>query len=381
MELTPLLRFMIDRGGSDLYLTPGAPPAMKVNGQLAWISKQTIQPGDTIQLITDTLNEHQLQSFEEQKELNLALSYSNLGRFRVNLFHQRGTVGLVVRRIYDQIPSFDALNLPTTIAEIISAPRGLVLVVGSTGSGKSTTLAAMVDYRNASQAGHIITIEDPIEYLHRHKGSIVNQREIGIDTHHWGSALENALRQVPDVILIGEIRSADVMEYALNFADTGHLTISTLHANNADQTLERILGFFGEERYHQTLMDLSLNLRAIISQRLIPRADGQGQIPAVELLLNSPNIADLIYHGKLGGLKEAVAQSRNLGMQTFDQALIDLYKQELITSTQALKHADSANDVRLAIKQEELRERGQPESAQFEIDHNIEGTPSSGFHS
>ncbi|MFB6259222.1 MAG: PilT/PilU family type 4a pilus ATPase, partial [Thiohalorhabdaceae bacterium] len=285
MELKPFLKFMVDKKGSDLYLSTGTPPSMKVDGKLARIGKQSVTAQDTEAIADTILTEKQKAQFEQELELNLALSYSGLGRFRVNIFRQRGTVGLVIRRIYDQIPSFDELNLPSQVRDIIETQRGMVLVVGATGSGKSTTLAAMIDHRNRSHAEHIITVEDPIEYVHHHQKSVVNQREIGMDTHSWESALENTLRQAPDVILVGEIRNATVMDHVIAFADTGHLAISTLHSNNANQALERIVNFFSEDRYNQTLMDLSLNLRAIVSQRLVPRADGQGQVAAMEILL------------------------------------------------------------------------------------------------
>jgi twitching motility protein PilU len=365
---------MVDKQGSDLYLSNGVPPGMKVDGKLAWVGKEALAAETIESMAEGIMSEAQQATFEREKELNMALSYSGLGRFRVNLFRQRGTVGMVVRRIYDQIPSFEDLGLPEAVREAIEASRGLVLVVGATGSGKSTTLAAMIDHRNATHADHIITIEDPIEYMHSHRKSVVNQREIGLDTLGWEPALENTLRQAPDVILIGEIRNAEVMEHAIAFADTGHLAISTLHANNANQTLERAVNFFDEDRYNKTLMDLSLNLRAIISQRLVPRADGHGRVAAVEVMMNSPYIADLIAEGKFGEIKDAMASSREEGMQTFDQALLDLYRAGTITAEEAQSHADSVNDVRLAIKmadKEQAGESGGADSPDFEID---EGT-------
>jgi twitching motility protein PilU len=373
MELKPLLKFMVDKQGSDLYLSSGVPPAMKVDGRLAWVGKEALAAESIEGMANGIMSESQKATFEQEKELNLALSYPGIGRFRVNLFQQRGTPSMVVRRIYDQIPSFEDLGLPDAVRGAIEASRGLVLMVGATGSGKSTSLAAMIDYRNATYADHIITIEDPIEYIHSHRKSVVSQREIGLDTLGWEPALENTLRQAPDVILIGEIRNAEVMEHAIAFADTGHLAISTLHANNANQTLERVVNFFNEERHNKTLMDLSLNLRAIISQRLIPRADGEGRVAAVEVMLNSPYIADLIAEGKFGEIKEAMASSREEGMQTFDQALLDLYRAGTITAEEAQAHADSVNDVRLAIKMADKEHSGASEAGEapdFEIDED-----------
>jgi len=374
MELKPFLKFMVDKGGSDLYLSTGTPPSMKLDGKLARIGKQNVNPADTEAIADAILTDKQKAQFEQDLEMNLALSYSQLGRFRVNVFRQRGSVGLVIRRIYDQIPSFEELNLPPQVRKIIEAQRGMVLMVGATGSGKSTSLAAMIDYRNSTHADHIITVEDPIEYVHHHKKSVVNQREIGMDTHNWESALENTLRQAPDVILVGEIRNAEVMEHVIAFADTGHLAISTLHSNNANQALERIVNFFNEDRYNQTLMDLSLNLRAVVSQRLVPRADGKGRVAAVEVLLNTPTLADAIAKGEFGQIKEIMESSREEGMQTFDQALIDLYNAGTITGEEAQTHADSVNDVRLAIKMAKI-EKGEdsPDEASYEIDDSGAG--------
>jgi len=374
MELKPLLKFMVDKQGSDLYLSTGTPPSMKVDGKLARIGKQPVKPENTEEIAEHILNDRQKDQFERDLEMNLALSYSGLGRFRVNVFRQRGSVGLVIRRIYDEIPSFTELNLPSQVSDIIEAQRGMVLMVGATGSGKSTSLAAMIDHRNSTHADHIITVEDPIEYVHHHKKSLVNQREIGMDTRDWESALENTLRQAPDVILVGEIRNAEVMEHVIAFADTGHLAISTLHANNANQALERIVNFFNEDRYNQTLMDLSLNLRGVVSQRLIPRADGQGRVAAVEILLNSATVADAIAKGEFGQIKEIMENSRDEGMQTFDQALIDLFNAGEITAEEAQSHADSVNDVRLAIKMAKI-ERGEarPDEADYQIDEGPAG--------
>ncbi|NIU48522.1 MAG: PilT/PilU family type 4a pilus ATPase, partial [Thermoplasmata archaeon] len=361
--------------GSDLYLSAGSPPSMKVDGKLARIGKNPVKPADTEALVDTILNPHQKEQFARDYELNLALSYTGLGRFRVNVFRQRGSVGLVIRCIYDEIPSFAELNLPPQVRQVVEANRGMVLLVGSTGSGKSTTLAAMIDHRNATQADHIITVEDPIEFVHNHKKSLVNQREIGMDTHSWESALENTLRQAPDVILVGEIRNAEVMDHVIAFADTGHLAISTLHANNANQAMDRIVNFFPEDRYNQTLMDLSLNLQAVVSQRLVPRADGNGRIAAVEVLLNTTTVADLIAQGKFGEIKQVMEDSRDLGMQTFDQALLDLYRAGEITEEEAQTHADSVNDVRLAIKMAKI-EKGEasPEDADYQIEGAEPGT-------
>ncbi|MFA9459706.1 PilT/PilU family type 4a pilus ATPase [Thiohalorhabdus methylotrophus] len=374
MDLNALLKFMVDKAGSDLYLSTGTPPSMKVDGRLARVGKTPVKAEDTERIAASILNERQKAEFERDLELNLALSYSGLGRFRVNLFRQRGTVGLVIRRIYDVIPSFEELHLPPRVREVIDAQRGMVLVVGATGSGKSTTLAAMIDHRNSTSADHIITVEDPIEYVHSHKKSLVNQRELGMDTLSWESALENTLRQAPDVILIGEVRNARVMEHLIAFADTGHLAISTLHANNANQAMERIVNFFTEDRYNQTLMDLSLNLRAVISQRLIPRADGRGRVAAVEILLNTPTVADLIAQGRFGEIKQAMEESRDEGMQTFDQALLDLYNRGEITAEDAQGHADSVNDVRLAVKMARI-EKGEsvPEETNYQLDDDSAG--------
>ena len=369
MDLKPLLKFMVEKEGSDLYLSTGAPPAMKVDGRLARVGKNPVKAPDTEALVEAILEPHQKEQFEREYELNLALAYEGLGRFRVNVFRQRGSVGLVIRRIYDEIPSFDELNLPAQVREIIGASRGMVLVVGATGSGKSTTLAAMVDHRNATHADHIITVEDPIEFVHTHKKSLVNQREIGMDTHSWEAALENTLRQAPDMILVGEIRNAQVMDHLIAFADTGHLAVSTLHANNANQTLERVINFFSEDRYNQVLMDLSLNLRAVVSQRLIPRADGNGRVAAVEIMLNTGTIADLIAQGRLGEIKQVMEDSREQGMQTFDQALLDLYRAGEITEEEAQAHADSVNDVRLAIKMAKIEDgEADPGDSDYQID-------------
>ena len=369
MDFKKLLQFMVEKEGSDLYISVGTPPSMKVDGKLGRIGKEDIQAEDTEGFLDELLTDYQKRQFEEQYELNLALAYPDLGRFRTNIFRQRGTVGFVIRRIKDEIPSFEDLNLPEQVRDIIMASRGMVLVVGATGSGKSTSLASMIDYRNRNFADHIITVEDPIEFVHDHQKSVVNQREIGMDTHTWTSALENTLRQAPDVILVGEVRSAEVMDHVVAFADTGHLAITTLHSNNANQALERIVNFFSEERHNQVLMDLALNLKAVVSQRLIPRADGEGRVAAVEVMYNSPTVADLVSQGKFGAIKEVMEDSRDEGMQSFDQALIDLYKQGSITADEAMAHADSVNDVRLAIKMTKIESGdSSAETADYQID-------------
>ena len=369
MDFKKLLQFMVEKEGSDLYISVGTPPSMKVDGKLGRIGKEDIQAEDTEGFLDELLTDYQKRQFEEQYELNLALAYPDLGRFRTNIFRQRGTVGFVIRRIKDEIPSFEDLNLPEQVRDIIMASRGMVLVVGATGSGKSTSLASMIDYRNRNFADHIITVEDPIEFVHDHQKSVVNQREIGMDTHTWTSALENTLRQAPDVILVGEVRSAEVMDHVVAFADTGHLAITTLHSNNANQALERIVNFFSEERHNQVLMDLALNLKAVVSQRLIPRADGEGRVAAGEGMYNSPTVADLISQAKFGAIKEVMEDSRDEGMQSFDQALIDLYKQGSITADEAMAHADSVNDVRLAIKMTKIESGdSSAETADYQID-------------
>ena len=318
------------------------------------------------------MNDKQRQEFEAEKECNFAISPPDIGRFRVNVFVQQGHVGLVLRTITSKIPTFDDLKLPAVLRDVCLTKRGLVILVGGTGSGKSTSLAAMIDYRNEHSHGHIITIEDPVEYVHRHKNCLITHREVGADTHNWFAALKNTLRQAPDVILIGEIRDRETMEYAIAFAETGHLCMATLHANSANQALDRIVNFFPEERRNQLLMDLSLNARAIVSQRLIPRADGQGRAAAVEVLLNTPLVADLIFKGEVHSLKEVMAKSREQGMQTFDQALFDLYENGAISYEDALRNADSVNELRLAIK---LRGKGAPGTAQGSPEFRVMADP------
>ena len=345
-----LLRLMLTKNASDLFITAGFPPAIKVDGKITPVSNQTLTPAHTHELARSLMNDRQWTDFEATNESNFAISPPEIGRFRVNVFVQQGRTGMVLRTIVTKIPKMEELNLPPVLRDIAMVKRGLVIFVGATGSGKSTSLAAMVGHRNENAADHIITVEDPIEYVHEHNKSIITQREVGIDTADWFSALKNTLRQAPDVILIGEIRDRETMEYAIAFAETGHLCLSTLHANSANQALDRIINFFPEERRAQLLMDLSLNLKSFISQRLIPRKGVKGRVAAVEILLNSPLIADLIFKGSVHEIKEIMGKSRELGMQTFDQALFDLYEAGMVTYEDALRNADSLNDLRLKIK-------------------------------
>src|SRR5689334_11450082 len=345
-----LLRALIARKGSDLFITAGFPPAMKVDGKVTPVSQQSLSPIHTQELARSIMTDKQAAEFEATNECNFAISPSGIGRFRVNAFVQQGRVGLVLRTITTTIPKFDDLGLPHVLKDVAMTKRGLVIFVGGTGSGKSTSLAAMIGHRNENSYGHIITIEDPVEYVHEHRNCIITQREVGVDTNDWFAALKNTLRQAPDVILIGEIRERETMEFAIAFAETGHLCMSTLHANSANQALDRIINFFPEERRQQLLMDLSLNLKAVVSQRLIPLREGKGRAAAVEVLLNSPLISDLIFKGEVHGIKEIMKKSRELGMQTFDQALFDLYEAGRISYEDALRFADSTNEVRLNIK-------------------------------
>ena len=345
-----LLRLMISKKGSDLFITAGFPPAIKVDGKVTPVSNQTLTPAHSQELAMAIMNSKQAAEFESTKECNFAISPPDIGRFRVNAFVQQSRVGLVLRTITAKIPKFEELGLPDVLKDVAMTKRGLVVFVGGTGSGKSTSLAAMVGYRNQNSYGHIITIEDPVEYVHEHKNCIITQREVGVDTESWEMALKNTLRQAPDVILIGEIRESETMEHAIAFAETGHLCLGTLHANSTNQALDRIINFFPEERRAQLLMDLSLNLRGICSQRLIPLKEGKGRAAAIEILLNSPLISDLIFKGDVHEIKEIMKKSRELGMQTFDQALFDLYEGGKITYEDALRNADSVNDLRLQIK-------------------------------
>lgn len=354
MEIRDLLTVMVERDASDLYLTNESPPMYRIEGVTQAVSDQMLSPDIVGELAASVMSDKQKLEFEETFEMNLALAYDGLGRFRVNLYHQRGHVAIVIRQIKVEILTLDQLGFPSILKDISLSKKGLVLVVGGTGSGKSTTLAAVIDHRNSNATGHIISIEDPIEFVHRHKKSIVSQREVGLDTHSFPGALKNAMRQAPDVILVGEIRDTETMESAITFADTGHLCLGTLHSTNANQCFERILNFFPESRHDQILMQLSLNLRAIISQRLIPSQDGR-RAAAVEILIDTPRVKDLIKRGEVDTLKEAMEQGIHEGCQTFDQALLGLYKEGKISLDQAIAHADSANNLRIKIKMEGLK--------------------------
>ena len=345
-----LLRLMSQKNGSDLFITSGFPPAIKIDGKVTPVSNQTLSPQHTAELARSIMNDRQAADFEATSECNFAISPAGIGRFRVNALIQQGRVAVVCRRINMSIPSIDELRLPVVLKDIAMTKRGLVIFVGGTGTGKTTSLAAVVDYRNQNSFGHIITIEDPIEFVHEHKNCVITQREVGVDTESWGAALKNTLRQAPDVILMGEIRDRDTMDYAVAFAETGHLCLATLHANSTNQAIDRIINFFPEERRHQLLMDLSLNLRALVSQRLLAKKDGKGRVAAIEIMLNSPLISDLIFKGEVHEIKEVMKKSRELGMQTFDQALFDHFENGRITYEDALRNADSINDLRLQIK-------------------------------
>lgn len=347
-----LLRMMVQKNGSDLFITAGAVPSMKVDGVMTPLSNQSLSPQHTQILVSSIMNDKQRGDFEETQECNFAISLPGISRFRVNAFTQRGSVGVVLRVIRSDIPEFKDLNLPDILQDISMTKRGLVIFVGATGSGKSTSLAAMVGHRNQNSHGHIITIEDPIEFVHNHRNCIVTQREVGVDTESFEIALKNTLRQAPDVILIGEIRDRETMEHAIAFAETGHLCLSTLHANSTNQALDRIINFFPEERRQQLLMDLSLNLKSLISQRLIPNISGTGRVAAIEIMINTPLMSDLIFKGNVHDIKELIAKSNELGMQTFDQALYTLYEAGSIKYEDALRNADSVNDLRLRIKLE-----------------------------
>ena len=349
MRIHEWLKVLAERKGSDLYLATGAPPCAKFEGELKTISSDVLSPGEVAEIANELMDDTQREEFARDLEMNLAVSLPSVGRFRVNIFRQRNEVSIVARFIVMDIPQWYDLGLPEILTELIMRKRGLVLFVGATGSGKSTSLAAMIDYRNSHTSGHIVTIEDPVEFVHRHKKSIVNQREVGVDTRNWHNALKNTLRQAPDVILIGEIRDRETMEHAISFAETGHLCISTLHANNANQALDRIINFFPEEKRQQLLMDLSLNLQAFVSQRLIPNTEG-GRSAAVEVMLGSPTVKELILRGDIGGLKEIMEKSKDRGMKTFDMALFDLCRAGEITEDEALRNADSENNLRLRLK-------------------------------
>ena len=348
--INDLLKLMLTRQGSDLFITAEFPPAIKVDGKITKVSPQNLTPAHTLALVRSVMNDKQAAEFERTKECNFAVAPAGVGRFRVNAFVQQGNVGMVLRVIPAELPTIDGLGLPKILKDVSMSKRGLAIMVGATGSGKSTSLAAMVDWRNINSFGHIITVEDPVEFVHPHKNCIVTQREVGLDTEDWEAALKNTLRQAPDVILMGEIRDRETMEHAVAFAETGHLCLATLHANSANQALDRIINFFPEERRAQLLMDLSLNLRALVSQRLIAKQDSKGRTAVVEIMINSPLISDLIFKGEVGEIKDVMRRSRELGMQTFDQALFDAFEDNLITYEDALRNADSANDLRLQIK-------------------------------
>jgi twitching motility protein PilU len=353
-----LLRAMVAKKASDLFITAGFPPALKLDGRVTPVSNQTLTPQHTMELARAVMNDRQAEEFEGTKECNFAVSPSGIGRFRVNAFVQQARVGMVFRTITTEIPSFESLGLPIVLKDVVMSKRGIVLFVGGTGCGKSTSMASLIGYRNENSHGHIVTIEDPIEYVHEHKGCVITQREVGVDTDSWQAALKNTLRQAPDVILIGEIRDRETMDHAIAFAETGHLCMGTLHANSANQALDRMINFFPEERRSQLLMDLSLNIRALISQRLIPKKEGKGRAAAVEVLLNSPLISDLIFKGEVHEIKSIMSKSRELGMQTFDQHLFELYEAGQITYEDALRNADSVNELRLMIKLQGQESKG-----------------------
>ena len=352
-----LLRNMLQKGGSDLFITVGAPPSMKVDGKLIPITNQPLTSSHAQVIVRSIMNDRQIREYEETQECNFAISLPNVSRFRVNAFMQRNSSGMVLRVINSEIPTISELTLPNIIKDIAMTKRGLVIFVGGTGCGKSTSLAAMIGYRNENSQGHIVTIEDPIEFVHKHRNCIVTQREVGVDTESFEIALKNTLRQAPDVILIGEIRDRETMEHAVAFAETGHLCLATLHANSTNQALDRIINFFPEERRAQLLMDLSLNMKAMVSQRLLPRKNSEGRIPAVEIMINSPLMADLIFKGDVPKMKGLIAKSREAGMQTFDQHLFDLIEEDLITMEDGLRNADSVNDLRLRLKLESKKSK------------------------
>ncbi|BAU49124.1 twitching motility protein PilT [Sulfurifustis variabilis] len=361
--LNSLLKAMLAKKASDLFISNDFPPSMKIDGKMTPVTQQRLNPVQTRALAMAAMNEKQRAEFEVEKECNFAINPQGIGRFRVNIFIQQGCIGMVLRTITTEIPKFDDLHLPPVLKDVSLTKRGLVILVGGTGSGKSTTLAAMIDYRNENSFGHIITIEDPVEYVHKNKNCLVTHREVGTDTNNWFAALKNTLRQAPDVILIGEIRDRDTMEYAVAFAETGHLCMATLHANSANQALDRIINFFPEERRAQLLMDLSLNLKAVVSQRLVPRANGKGRRAAIEILLNTPMVQDLIFKGEVHALKETMSKSKEAGMQTFDQALFDLYEAGEVSYEDAMRNADSVSEFKLAVKLNSKRrgaEEGRP---------------------
>jgi twitching motility protein PilU len=351
-----LLRRMVDRKGSDLFITANFPPAIKIDGEVRPQTDKALAPEQSAVLVRSIMNDRQTRDFDATKEANFAIAPPGIGRFRVSAFVQQGMTGCVIRQINSKIPTIEELELPAILKDIVMSKRGIVIVVGATGSGKSTTLAAMVGYRNEKTRGHIVTIEDPVEYVHAHRGCVVTHREVGVDTDSWHTALKNTLRQAPDVIMIGEIRDRETMEYGIQFAETGHLVLATLHANSTNQALDRIINFFPEEKREQLLMDLSLNIRATVSQRLVPREKTEGRIAAVEILIGTPLVSDLIFRGEVAKIKEVMARSNRLGMKTFDQALFDLYESAVISYEEGLRNADSKNELRLRIKLESKRE-------------------------
>jgi twitching motility protein PilU len=351
-----LLRRMVDRKGSDLFITANFPPAIKIDGEVRPQTDKSLAPEQSAVLVRSIMNDRQTREFDATKEANFAIAPPGIGRFRVSAFVQQGQTGCVIRQINSTIPTIEELELPPILKDIVMSKRGIVIVVGATGSGKSTTLAAMVGYRNEKTRGHIVTIEDPVEYVHAHRGCVVTHREVGVDTDSWHTALKNTLRQAPDVIMIGEIRDRETMEYAIQFAETGHLVLATLHANSTNQALDRVINFFPEEKREQLLMDLSLNIRAMVSQRLVPREKSEGRIAAVEILIGTPLVSDLIFRGEVAKIKEVMARSNRLGMKTFDQALFDLFEAGVISYEEGLRNADSKNELRLRIKLESKRE-------------------------
>jgi len=370
LSLKQLLMVMDKRNASDLYVTTGMPPSYRINGNVHPLKQPPLNASQCEKLAIGSMTERQRATFAAEYEMNLALSYDDIGRFRVNIFRQRGHIGMVVRKVNLEIPTLDGLGLPEIFKDISMQQRGLVLMVGATGCGKSTSLAAMIDWRNCNQAGHIISIEDPIEFVHEHKKCVITQREIGTDTLEYKTALKNTLRQAPDVILIGEIRDRETMEHALEFAETGHLCLSTLHANNANQALERIINFFPEDMHLQVSLNLALNLKAILSQRLVKTPDDM-RLPAIEILINTPRISDLIGKWSIAEIKEAMAAGKNYGMQTFDQSLVGLWIDGLITEDEALRHADSVNNVRLQIKMVNLKDGGDDAGDLDQLSGNI----------
>ncbi len=368
-----LLKRMVERKASDLFLTAGFPPALKIDGEVRPQSERALAAEQSATLVRSLMNDRQSREFDATKECNFAIAPPGIGRFRVSAFVQQAATGCVIRMINAKIPTFEELDLPPVLKELSLAKRGMVVVVGGTGSGKSTTLAAMVGYRNEKTRGHIVTIEDPVEFIHQHKGCVITHRDVGVDTDSWHVALKNVLRQAPDVIYIGEVRDRETMEYAVQFAETGHLVFSTLHANNANQALDRIINFFPDERREQLLMDLSLNIRAFVSQRLVPRESGGGRIAAAEIMLNSPLIQELIFKGEVVKIRDVMARSNRLGMKTFDQALFELYEAGFVSYEDALRNADSKNELRLRVKLESRRQAPKLEDEGLRIVDEKEG--------